>query len=76
MACTCRYLVCGSDSASLYLKVVAVQDQDIICEAQNGAVMDGLMTVRHGGMQDSLACITRTSQNSIVRALSTAEQRS
>jgi pyruvate kinase len=41
----CRYLVCGADSASLYLTVLQVEDQDIICEAQNGAVMDGLMTV-------------------------------
>jgi pyruvate kinase len=42
----CRYLVCGSDSASLYLEVLSVDDQDITCEAKNGAVMDGLMTVR------------------------------
>jgi pyruvate kinase len=40
-----RYLVCGSDSASLYLEVLELDDQDIICEAKNGAVMDGLMTV-------------------------------
>jgi pyruvate kinase len=37
--------VCGADSASLYLTVLQVEGQDIICEAQNGAVMDGLMTV-------------------------------
>jgi hypothetical protein len=44
--CTiCRYLVCGADSASLYLSVLSVEGQDIICEAQNSAVMDGLMTV-------------------------------
>jgi hypothetical protein len=43
----CRYLVCGSDSASLYLEVLSVDDQDITCEAKNGAVMDGLMTVRN-----------------------------
>ncbi|WIA41090.1 hypothetical protein OEZ86_004721 [Tetradesmus obliquus] len=42
-----RYLVCGSDSASLYLTVLQVEGQDIICEAQNSAVMDGLMTVFH-----------------------------
>jgi hypothetical protein len=41
----CRYLVCGADSASLYLRVLQVEGQDIICEAQNSAVMDGLMTV-------------------------------
>lgn len=37
--------MCGSDSASLYLEVVSVDGQDIACEAKNGAVMDGLMTV-------------------------------
>lgn len=45
LCCLCRYLVCGSDSASLYLEVLSVDDQDIVCEAKNGAVMDGLMTV-------------------------------
>lgn len=45
--CSGRYLVCGSDSASLYLEVLSVEDQDILCEAKNGAVMDGLMTVSH-----------------------------
>eukprot|EP00882_Tetradesmus_deserticola_P000941 GHRQ01001021.1.p1 GENE.GHRQ01001021.1~~GHRQ01001021.1.p1 ORF type:complete len:630 (+),score=269.85 GHRQ01001021.1:216-2105(+) len=42
-----RYLGAGSDSASLYLTVQRVEDGDIICKAQNGAVMDGLMTVFH-----------------------------
>lgn len=37
--------MCGSDSASLYLQVQKVEGQNIICEAKNGAVMDGLMTV-------------------------------
>lgn len=41
--------MCGSDSASLYLQVLSVEGQDIVCEAKNGAVMDGLMTVREGG---------------------------
>lgn len=41
----CRYLVCGSDSASLYLSVQQVVDRDIVCVAQNSAVMDGLLTV-------------------------------
>lgn len=45
-----RYLVCGSDSASLYLEVLSVNDQDILCEAKNGAVMDGLMTVSVVGL--------------------------
>eukprot|EP00775_Hariotina_reticulata_P009310 gene9310-9475_t len=42
-----RYLSTGSESASLYLNVIKVEDQDIICEATNSAVMDGLMTVFH-----------------------------
>ncbi|KAF6256496.1 pyruvate kinase [Scenedesmus sp. NREL 46B-D3] len=42
-----RYLVCGADSASLYLTVLQVQGQDIVCKALNSAVMDGLMTVFH-----------------------------
>lgn len=41
----CRYLGTGSDSASLYLRVTRIEGADIICEACNGAVMDGLMTV-------------------------------
>eukprot|EP00879_Flechtneria_rotunda_P010736 GHRR01011218.1.p1 GENE.GHRR01011218.1~~GHRR01011218.1.p1 ORF type:complete len:534 (+),score=126.26 GHRR01011218.1:418-2019(+) len=42
-----RYLVSGSDSASLYLEVLETDDQDIKCQAQNSATMDGLMTVFH-----------------------------
>ncbi|WIA20835.1 hypothetical protein OEZ85_005187 [Tetradesmus obliquus] len=42
-----RYLGTGSDSASLYLRVTRIEGADIICEACNGAVMDGLMTVFH-----------------------------
>eukprot|EP00877_Chromochloris_zofingiensis_P009130 jgi/Chrzof1/4470/Cz14g14130.t1_PYK3[v5.2] len=42
-----RYLVCGADSASLYLNVVDVKGQNIICQATNSADMDGLMTVFH-----------------------------
>ena len=41
----CRYLGAGSDRASLYLTVRGVEGDDIVCEAQNGAVMDGLLTV-------------------------------
>jgi len=44
-----RYLSTGSESASLYLNVIKVEDQDIVCEATNSAVMDGLMTVRSAG---------------------------
>lgn len=44
--------MCGSDSASLYLEVLSVDDQDILCEAKNGAVMDGLMTVRGVGLRE------------------------
>lgn len=39
--------MCGADSASLYLNVVDVKGQNIICQATNSADMDGLMTVFH-----------------------------
>ncbi|KXZ44880.1 hypothetical protein GPECTOR_61g833 [Gonium pectorale] len=42
-----RYLVCGADSASLYLEVVDVRGDDVICIAKNDAVLDGLLTVFH-----------------------------
>ncbi|GLC77052.1 hypothetical protein PLESTF_001878200 [Pleodorina starrii] len=42
-----RYLVCGADSASLYLEVVDVRGDDVICVAKNDAVLDGLLTVFH-----------------------------
>ncbi|EFJ40338.1 cytosolic pyruvate kinase [Volvox carteri f. nagariensis] len=42
-----RYLVCGADSASLYLEVVDVQGDDVVCIAKNDAVLDGLLTVFH-----------------------------
>ncbi|GIL75743.1 hypothetical protein Vretimale_15284 [Volvox reticuliferus] len=42
-----RYLVCGADSASLYLEVVDVQGDDVVCVAKNDAVLDGLLTVFH-----------------------------
>jgi hypothetical protein len=45
---SCRYLGTGSDSASLYLTVQRIEGGDIICAAQNDAVMDGLMTVSTG----------------------------
>ncbi|KIY94684.1 hypothetical protein MNEG_13279 [Monoraphidium neglectum] len=43
-----RYLVSGADSASLYLKVEEVVDgTDVICSAQNAALLDGLLTLFH-----------------------------
>ncbi|GBF87464.1 pyruvate kinase [Raphidocelis subcapitata] len=43
-----RYLVSGADTASLYLKVEdVVGGTDVICTAQNGALLDGLLTVFH-----------------------------
>ncbi|PNW82489.1 hypothetical protein CHLRE_06g280950v5 [Chlamydomonas reinhardtii] len=42
-----RYLVCGADSASLYLEVMDVQGDDVYCIAKNDAVLDGLLTVFH-----------------------------
>lgn len=42
-----RYLVCGADTASLYLEVKEVSGPNAVCEALNDAVLDGLMTVFH-----------------------------
>jgi pyruvate kinase len=43
-----RYLVSGADSASLYLRVEeVVGGTDVVCTAQNDAVLDGLLTVFH-----------------------------
>jgi hypothetical protein len=70
-----RYLVCGSDSASLYLEVLAVNDQDILCEAKNGAVMDGLMTVRGwwgGDLYGAVAALAKQSGSRSAIALHSA----
>lgn len=45
--CWCRYLVSGADESSLWLEVKSVEGSDVICTAQNDAVMDGLLTVTH-----------------------------
>lgn len=44
-----RYLVSGADSASLYLKVVEVlrDSGEVICLAENDAVLQGLVTIFH-----------------------------
>lgn len=42
-----RYLVCGADSASLYFNVLAVEGDEVLCEATNDGVLDGLTTVFH-----------------------------
>ncbi|GAX82387.1 hypothetical protein CEUSTIGMA_g9815.t1 [Chlamydomonas eustigma] len=42
-----RYLVSGADSASLYLEVEHIQGTEIVCFAQNDAVLEGLLTVFH-----------------------------
>lgn len=42
-----RYLVCGADSASLYLEVVRKEGTEVVCEAKNDATLDGLLTVFH-----------------------------
>jgi hypothetical protein len=40
--------VCGADSASLYLEVKeVVGEHDVVCEAKNDALLDGLLTVFH-----------------------------
>lgn len=42
-----RYLVTGSEASSLFLEVVDVSDTEVICQAKNDAVLDGLLTVFH-----------------------------
>jgi pyruvate kinase len=42
-----RYLVTGADESSLFLEVVAVEGGEVVCEAKNGAVLDGLLTIFH-----------------------------
>lgn len=42
-----RYLVTGADAASLYFKVVEVNGEDVVCEAQSSADLDGLLTIYH-----------------------------
>jgi pyruvate kinase len=46
---TNRYLVCGAESASLYLQVTSVDAEkgEVACVAQNEAVLEGLLTVFH-----------------------------
>ncbi len=39
--------MCGADSASLYLEVTEVLEHDVVCEAKNDALLDGLLTVFH-----------------------------
>jgi len=42
-----RYLVTGSEASSLFLEVSEVSDTEVICQAKNDAVLDGLLTVFH-----------------------------
>ncbi|KAG1656689.1 hypothetical protein FOA52_007259 [Chlamydomonas sp. UWO 241] len=43
-----RYLVCGAESASLYLQVTSVEASgDVLCVAQNEATMEGMLTLFH-----------------------------
>ncbi|GAB4821691.1 hypothetical protein N2152v2_008737 [Parachlorella kessleri] len=44
-----RYLVTGADDSSLYLQVLEVLEErgEVICEAHNSAVLEGLLTVFH-----------------------------
>lgn len=44
-----RYLVCGAESASLYLQVTSVDfaKGEVVCIAQNEATLEGLLTVFH-----------------------------
>ncbi|KAL4434114.1 hypothetical protein ABPG75_000555 [Micractinium tetrahymenae] len=40
-----RYLATGSEGVSLYLEVVDIEDDKVICRATNSATLDGLLTV-------------------------------
>ncbi|KAG1681021.1 hypothetical protein FOA52_009981 [Chlamydomonas sp. UWO 241] len=42
-----RYLISGAESSSVYFKVESVTETDVICIAQNEAVLDGLLCVFH-----------------------------
>ena len=61
-----RYLVTGSESSSLFLEVVDVTATEVICEAKNDAVLDGLLTIFHqersveglSNLQNDLSCLT------------------
>lgn len=49
--------MCGVDSASLYLRAVSVEGQDIVCEAQNDAALEGTLTVRVGYGGRGAGCV-------------------
>lgn len=61
-----RYLVTGADDSSLYLEVTEVTATEVICEAKNNAVLDGLLTIFHverstdtvSNLQNDLPCLT------------------
>jgi len=61
-----RYLVTGSESSSLFLEVVDVSATEVVCEAKNDAVLDGLLTIFHqersveglSNLQNDLSCLT------------------
>lgn len=39
--------VSGADESSLYVEVTAVEGDEIVCVAKNGAVLSGLLTLVH-----------------------------
>ena len=49
-----RYLVNGADQSSLYLEVKDVKGGEVVCEAQNDALLDGLLTVIHSERSDDV----------------------
>jgi len=42
-----RYLISGAESSSVFFKVESTSDTDVVCIAQNAAVLDGLLCVFH-----------------------------
>ena len=48
----------GADESSLYVEVTAVEGDEVVCRAKNGAVLSGLLTLVHSrrrAPEDALA---------------------
>lgn len=68
-----RYLVTGSEASSLFLEITDVTDKEVICQAKNDAVLDGLLTVFHqersieglANLQNDLPALTEFDRQAI-----------
>eukprot|EP00891_Asterochloris_glomerata_P008068 jgi/Astpho2/8068/e_gw1.00120.16.1_t len=52
-----RYLANGADESSLFLEVRSVKGENVVCEAQNDAMLDGLLTVIHSSDSEQISNI-------------------